>query len=38
MYKNNNIETFDNATTKILVDKTKAGKQRDWQGKKAGRS
>jgi plasmid rolling circle replication initiator protein Rep len=34
MYRNHTIETFDNATTKILVDKTKTGKQRDWQGKK----
>jgi plasmid rolling circle replication initiator protein Rep len=34
MYKNNNIEPLDKATTKILEDKTKSGKERDWKGKK----
>lgn len=34
MYKNNTIETLGKATPKILEDKTKSGKPRDWQGKK----
>ncbi len=34
MYKNNNIETSDKSTPKILEDKTKSGKERDWKGKK----
>lgn len=34
MYKNNNIETPDKSTLKILEDITKSGKSRDWQGKK----
>lgn len=34
MYKNNNIESSYKATTEILVDKTKSGKERNWKGKK----
>jgi len=34
MYKNNNIETSNKSTPKILEDKTKSGKERDWKGKK----
>jgi plasmid rolling circle replication initiator protein Rep len=34
MYKNNNIETPDKSTNKMLVDTTKTGKERDWKGKK----
>lgn len=34
MYKNNTIETLEESTTEILVDKTKSGKERDWKGKK----
>lgn len=34
MYRNNNIKVLDNSTTKILHDMTKAGKERDWKGKK----
>jgi plasmid rolling circle replication initiator protein Rep len=34
MYKNNSIETLEKSTTKILEDKTKSGKERDWKGKK----
>lgn len=34
MYKNNNIETIDKSTIKILEDNTKSGKERDWKGKK----
>jgi hypothetical protein len=34
IYKNNNIETPAKSTSKILEDKTKSGKERDWKGKK----
>lgn len=34
MHENNNIETLDKSTTKMLVDTTKSGKERDWKGKK----
>ena len=34
MYNNNNIETPVKSTLKILEDKTKSGKERDWKGKK----
>lgn len=35
MYKKNTIETSEKSTPKILEDKTKSGKQRDWKGKKS---
>ncbi len=34
MYRNNNIQPSDKATTKFLQDTTKTGKERDWKGKK----
>lgn len=34
MYQNNNIETSDESTTNILIDKAKTGKVRPWKEKK----